>query len=128
MSRYPRLTLPAPTGMAPARDPADLALTRARLVRGFTPARNGRLQLSKALQHILQTDDGYNPISGVAYYYNPQPPTQAEFNAGIFRRDRLFVVKNGQNCYIHEIVYDQQTLEMTFGDPVFVGELIDVRT
>lgn len=127
MARYARQLLPAPLGMAPALDPAEIPITRARLIRGFTPARNGKLSLSTPLQRILQTDSA-DAVSGVAYYYNPRPATQDEFNAGIFRPDRLVVVKNGINVYLHTVSFSVDTEDFVFGAAVFLGQILDVRT
>lgn len=90
MSRYQAQVRPAPSGMNTQADLPVLPIERSRYIKGFLPARAGKLYLSHLLNNLNGVNNGMR-IIGHAWYSDGRPPTSAEYAAGIQRRSRLIV-------------------------------------
>lgn len=123
MSRYQHHIKPAPIGMAYDQDPAQTIEYLGRYVRGFFPGRNGYLSSTYPLQALYGTQNSSNRIQGLAFYYDPHPPTFPEIQAGYTHRHRLVVIRSDGMIEFYPIRVAGLYGEVRLAPPRRVGPL-----
>lgn len=116
----------APVGMASDVDAGSVRENFAQHIQSFLPGRNGKLETTPPLVEIPETE-GSNAVTGIALYYNPFPATQADFDAGRYRNDRLIIFRGGLEIWSHTVAWDETAQKYVVGGGTHVGDIPDVK-
>ncbi len=97
---------------------------RAQAIQGIYSARHGKLEQAPIGQFLPPTESSnpLDPVTGVAWYYNPRRLTLADYNAGITQKSLLLVFRN-RSLFAHTTSYFGNDFWLRVGSPVYVGDI-----